>query len=350
MVNEVVANRIATHLKKLYSKSKNGKNGWLKLEVIEAETDVSRQTLSRILNGKANRLYCRTAVNLAHYIEKETEGKVLATYLLAESKKNYAGTDLRNADLSGEDLEGADLTGADLRGAKLFKTNLKYATLYRAKLRGAELSHLELNHTDFCGAILDGSHIIETDFAASDFSVANCIGVHLENSKLSGSRLLSADFTDATFHKVLWNTIGSRTRGIRLPSFDPSELEHGYACNDAVAKLIMWEFPDDLEMQMFAESIIARQLDCYDGVLGRIEEALPHRLEDLENVFAKYNDTWTLLDRWNLHKLLKKCSTVEEAEELRSLPVYQKHPWPVDGKIKQLKALERQIDGKRTNS
>ncbi len=342
MVNEVVAIRISKHLKQLYSNSKNGKSGWLKLEVIEAETDVSRQTLSRILNGKANKLYYRTAVNLADYIEKETKGKVPATYLLTESKKNYAGADLRNADLSGEDLEGADLTGADLRGAKLFKTNMKYATLYRAKLRGAELSHLELDHTDFCGAILDGSHIIETDFAASDFSVANCIGVHLENSKMSGSRLLSADFTDATFHKVVWNTKGSRTRGIRLPSFNPSELERGYACNDAVAKLIMWEFPDDLEMQMFAESIIARQLDCYDGVLGRMEEALPHRIEDLENVFAKYNDTWTLLDRWNLHKLLKKCSTVEEAEELRSLPLYQKHPWPVDGKIKQLKALERE--------
>ncbi len=340
MVNEVVANRISKHLKQLYSKSKNGQNDWLKLEVIESETDVSRQTLSRILNGKANKLYYRIAVNLADYIEKETEGKVLATYLLAESKKNYAGTDLRNADLSGEDLEGADLTGADLRGAKLFKTNLKYATLYRAKLRGAELSHLELNHTDFCGAILDGSHIIETDFATSDFSVANCIGLHLENVTLSRARLLSANFTDATFQKVVWDTTGSRTRGIRLPSFDPSEIERGFACNDAVAKLIMWEFPDDLEMQMFAESIIARQLDCYDGVLGRMEEALPHRIEDLENVFAKYNDTWTLLDRWNLHKLLKKCSTVEEAEELKSLPVYQKHPWPVDGKIKQLKALE----------
>lgn len=201
MVNEVVANRISKHLKQLYSKSKNGQNGWLKLEVIESETGVSRQTLSRILNGKANRLYCRTAVNLAYYIEKETEGKVLATYLLAESKKNYAGTDLRNADLSGEDLEGADLTGADLRGAKLFKTNLKYATLYQAKLRGAELSHLELNHTDFCGAILNGSHIIETDFATSDFSVANCIGLHLENVTLSRARLLSANLQMRHFKK-----------------------------------------------------------------------------------------------------------------------------------------------------
>ena len=235
-----------------------------------------------------------------------------------------------------------DLTGADLRGAKLFKTNLKYATLYRAKLRGAELSHLKLDHTDFCGAILDGSHIIETDFAFSNFSVANCIGVHLENTTLSRARLLGANFTDATFQKVVWDTTGSRTRGIRLPSFHPSELELGFACNDAVAKLIMWKFLGDLEMQIFAESIIARQLDCYDGVLGRMEEALPHRFTDLENVFAKYNDTWSLLDRWNLHKLLKKCSTVEEVEGLRSLPVYQKHPWPVDGKIKQLKAFERQ--------
>ena len=342
MVNGFVANRIATHLKQLYSKSKNGKNGWLKLEVIESETGVSRQTVSRILNGKANKLYYRTAMNLADYIEKETQGKVSATYLLTESKKNYAGVDLRNTDLSGEDLEGADLTGADLRGAKLFKTNLKYATLYRAKLRGAELSHLELNHTDFCGAILDESHIIETDFAFSNLSIASCIGIHLENTTLSRARLLSANFTDATFQKVVWDTTGSRTRGIRLPSFDPSELELGFACNDAVAKLIMWEFPDDLEMQMFAESIIARQLDCYDGVLGRMEEALPHRLGDLEKAFAKYNDTWTLLDRWNLHKLLKKCNTVEETEELKLLPVYQKHPWPVDGKIKQLKALERE--------
>ncbi|MYB58366.1 MAG: pentapeptide repeat-containing protein [Gemmatimonadetes bacterium] len=340
MVNGFVAHRIATHLKQLYSSSKNGKNGWLKLQVIESETGVSRQTLSRILNGKTNRLYYRTAMNLADYIEKETDGEVLADYLLNESNKNYAGADLKGTDFSGEDLEGADLTGADLRGAKLFKTNLKYATLYRAKLRGAELSHLKLDHTDFCGAILDESHIIETDFAFSNFSVANCIGVHLENTTLSRARLLGTNFTDATFHKVVWDTTGSRTRGIRLPAFDPSELELGFACNDAVAKLIMWEFPGDLEMQMFAESAIARQMDCYDGGLSRMEEALPHRIEDLENAFAKYNDTWTLLDRWNLHKLLKKCSTVEETEGLKSLPVYQKHPWPVDGKIKQLKALE----------
>lgn len=340
MINEFVCNKISTHLKRLYTMSKNEKNGWLKLGVIESETDVSRQTVSRILNGKANRLHYRTAVKLAMYIEKETEGEVSAAYLLTESKKNYADADLRNVDLSDENLEGSDLTGADLRGAKLFKTNLKYATLYRAKLRDAELSHLKLDHTDFCQAILDGSHIIDTNFAASNFSVASCIGIHLENSKMSGSRLLSANFTDATFHKVVWNTKGSRTRGIRLPSFDPSELEHGYACNDAVAKLIIWEFPDDLEMRMFAESIIARQLDCYDGGLGRMEEALPHRLDDLENVFAKYNDTWTLLDRWNLHKLLKKCNTVEKAEELKSLSVYQKHPWPVDRKVKLLKALK----------
>ena len=39
MVNEVVTTKISTHLKQLYSKSKNGQNGWLKLEVIEAETD-----------------------------------------------------------------------------------------------------------------------------------------------------------------------------------------------------------------------------------------------------------------------------------------------------------------------
>lgn len=85
MVNGFVANRIATHLKQLYKSSKNGKNGWLKLQVIESETGVSRQTVSRILNGKVNRLYYRTAVNLADYIEQETEGEVSADYLLNES-------------------------------------------------------------------------------------------------------------------------------------------------------------------------------------------------------------------------------------------------------------------------
>ena len=157
MVNEVVAIRISKHLKQLYSKSKNGKNGWLKLEVIESETDVSRQTLSRILNGKANKLYYRTAMNLADYIEKETQGKVSADYLLTESQKNYVGADLRGANFSGEDLTHFNFAQADLTGANFEGAKLDYSDFTSARLKDANFSSVTGTGTNFTAAVATGA-------------------------------------------------------------------------------------------------------------------------------------------------------------------------------------------------
>ena len=224
MVNEVVANRISKHLKQLYNKSKNGKNGWLKLEVIEAETDVSRQTLSRILNGKANKLYYRTAVNLADYIEKETKGKVSAAYLLNESKKNYVGADLRETDFSGEDLTHFNFTQADLTGANFEGAKLDYSDFTSARLKDANFSSVTGTGTNFTAAVATGA--IFKNFQARFWDMT---GLRMSRGEmLSGyikASMHGANMQGVQINQMEWRAGGSASVGLRLPyDIDFSDL------------------------------------------------------------------------------------------------------------------------------
>jgi len=90
---------------------------------------------------------------------------------------NFAGVDLRGAELVGANLAGANLAGADLTGANLRRADLSGANLQNAKLRATNLP----------GANLKGCDLTQADFS----------GANLIKANLSGSATKDALFTDA---------------------------------------------------------------------------------------------------------------------------------------------------------
>ena len=90
---------------------------------------------------------------------------------------NFAGVDLRGAELVGANLAGANLAGADLTGANL----------RRADLSGANLQNAKLRVTNLPGANLTGCDLTQADFS----------GANLIKANLSGSATQGALFTDA---------------------------------------------------------------------------------------------------------------------------------------------------------
>lgn len=79
----------------------------------------------------------------------------------------FAGADLRDADLRRCSLVLADLTGADLRGARLANCDLSLADLRGADLRGADLHAADLSGADLRGARLDGADLSEAELAGA---------------------------------------------------------------------------------------------------------------------------------------------------------------------------------------
>jgi uncharacterized protein YjbI with pentapeptide repeats len=72
---------------------------------------------------------------------------------------NFAGADLRQANLTAANFARCNFTGADLRGAMLTGTRLVYANLTGADLRGAILAQTELYEADLDGANLSGTDL-----------------------------------------------------------------------------------------------------------------------------------------------------------------------------------------------
>ncbi|MFZ5797479.1 MAG: pentapeptide repeat-containing protein [Desulfobulbaceae bacterium] len=90
---------------------------------------------------------------------------------------NFAGSNLKKADLVGAKLQGADLSGADL----------SMANLRRADLQGANLSGADLSFANLPGADLRGSNLQGARFK----------GANLIKANLTGAKLEGADFSEA---------------------------------------------------------------------------------------------------------------------------------------------------------
>ena len=348
MTGVFVARRISNTLKSLY------KTQGFKLEYVEAWTSqhghkVSRDTVSRAINDKINRMRNGTASVLAEFIENETDGEITAESLVNHNGKPKVLTNgnYRGADLSGEDLSDWCLFGADLQRANLSGANLKQTKLCRANLRDADLSGTMLDHTDLCGAMMDGCKLTDSKLTRTDLSATSMRGTEIRNVWIERTFLRGADLTDATFNNVCWNTNGGRTRGIKLPAFDPAELSclrppgydlgqvsYGYHCHDVIAHMIMYEFPDDLEMRQFAEFILSKLFPCWEGCVERMERAHPHRIDDLVAVLGKYNDTWHMLDRWELAKAIYHHKSLDDLLALRESTYYQVFADEIENKIK----------------
>ena len=328
MVNEVVAVRISKHLKHLFSRSTNGKNGGLKLQAIESETDVSRQTVSRILNGKANKLYYRTAVNLADYIERETDGKVSATYLLYESNKNYVGADLRGTDFSGEDLTHfnfaqADLTGANFKGAKL-----DYSDFTAVRLKDANFNNVTGTGTNFTGAVATGA--IFKNFQAHFW---NMTGLRMSRGEmLSGNinaSMHGAYMRDVQINQMAWRVRGSASVGLCLPyDIDFSEFIRGFTNNSLVAVLVYQLFRDHPSWNKFSQIIdfiLGQQfrtaepghIACYNGLVHFMQTELPEVEDELLAGFQRY-PAMQIYERYMLAKTERNIRNLDQALDLQN--------------------------------
>ena len=328
MVSEVVATRISKHLKQLYSKSKNGKNGWLKLQVIEAETGVSRQTVSRILNGKANRLYYRTAVNLANYIEKETDGEVSVAYLLYESNKNYAGADLRGMDFSGEDLTHVNFAQTDLTGANFEGAKLDYSDFTAARLKDVNFNRVTGTGTNFIGAVATGATF--KNFQAHFW---NMTGLRMSRGEMSSGYIKAgmhgANMQGVKVNQMEWRVDGSASVGLRLPyDIDFSGFTLGLVNNTLVAVLVYQLFHNHPSWNKFSQIIdfiLGQQFrtvesghrPCYNGLVHFVQTELPEVEDELLEGFQSY-PAMQIYERYMLAIIERNIKNLDQALDLQS--------------------------------
>ena len=326
MVNEDVTIRISTHLKQLYSKSKSGKYGWLKLEVIESETEVSRQTVSRILNGKANRLYYRTAVRLADYIEKETEGEVSAAYLLNKSKKNYVGADLRGTNFSGEDLTHFNFAQADLTGANFEGAKLDYSDFTATRLKDANFTSVTGTGANFTAAVATGATF--KNFRAHFW---NMTGLRMSRGEmLSGyikANMHGANMQGVQINQMEWLVRGSTSVGLCLPyDIDFSGFSWGLANNSLVAVLVYQLFHNHPSWNKFSriiDFILGQQfrtaepghIPCYSGLVHFMQTELPEVEDELLEGFQTY-PAMLICERYMLAKIARNIRNSDQALEL----------------------------------
>ena len=326
MVNEVVATRISKHLKQLYSKSKNGQNGWLKLEVIESETDVSRQTLSRILNGKANKLYDRTAMNLADYIEKETEGKVSADYLLNESNNNHVGADLRGTDFSGGDLTHFNFAQADLTEANFEGAKLDYSDFTGARLKDANFNSVTGTGTNFTGAVATGATF--KNFQAHFW---NMTGLRMSRGEMIlgyiTASMYGANMHGVKINQMTWWVRGSTSVGLCLPyDIDFSGFTSGFANNSLVAVLVYQLFhkhPSWNKFSQIIDFILGQQfrtmepghIPCYNGLVHFVQTELPEVEDALLEGFQRY-PAMRIYERYMLAIIERNIKNLDQALDL----------------------------------
>jgi hypothetical protein len=132
---------------------------------------------------------------------------------------NWAGCDLKQANLSGADLEGADLDGANLTQANLSNVDLSGANLFAATLSNAGISG-DLANADLATAAVGGLQLAGNlrsadldgitggglNLAGGTLINATLDSADLDNSELSEDNFLGATFTGATDVSTLWTS------------------------------------------------------------------------------------------------------------------------------------------------
>lgn len=285
---------------------------------------VSKSTFSRILraNGSLGRLEYRTAKTLVAFINLQG-GDINERGLFEDKGKDFHGANLAGEDLSGEDLNHANFAYANLENANLSGANLHLARMAGANLKGANLTGVKGSRVDLCNAKMAGVIVADTKLDRWDFTGCNFDDALLKNLYISYVRFIGADMRNAKFKRLVWRTTGWQTRGILLPPFDPNELIEAHDCHDTIAHLFMWEFPDDLEMRQIAEFIKARLFfGCWANGIQRWEEVYPHRLDEIEAMFHKYDDNWKLHKRYISGRETLRCKSLKDWESLVYSPFY----------------------------
>jgi hypothetical protein len=110
---------------------------------------------------------------------------------------DYAGENLRCADLTNADLTGADLWCADLQGANLTDASLQGANLTNADLTGANLGGANLPGANLTNANLRGADLRGADLWGANLPCANLPCANLTGADLTGTNLTGANLTGA---------------------------------------------------------------------------------------------------------------------------------------------------------
>ncbi len=120
---------------------------------------------------------------------------------------NLAGVNLAKADFSGARLEGASLCGANLTRARFFgaslcgadlnRATLVKANLSQADLAGANLNAADLGHAFLIKANLSGASLIEARLEGANFGQASLFRANLTRAVLRQASFFKADLTEA---------------------------------------------------------------------------------------------------------------------------------------------------------
>lgn len=194
----------------------------------------------------------------------------------------------KGADLSGQNLSGWCFVRADMTGTNLTGCNLSGADFCGALLRDADMS----------GVVLDGTSLVGADLRGANVSGWLC-------RDLQG------------FHVRGWL--------LDYLTVDAKSITGAHDCHELVAAILLKAFPGDVEMEQVCESIIARLIPCWHGLVHRLRQAWPHRIADIEATFTQYPNM-RLTERWGLGLAMADCKTIEDWEALRGTVHEERFP------------------------
>ncbi len=126
-----------------------------------------------------------------------------AQLLLALSNMNIDTGSLSKIMVQSQ-FAGADLREAELEGAYLRKANLNGAALRGANLQGADLSEADLRTVDLWGANLRNADLVETDMKRADLRWADLSNADLKRAILNGVKMNSAILRKADLREALF--------------------------------------------------------------------------------------------------------------------------------------------------
>lgn len=107
-------------------------------------------------------------------------------------KSDFAGSNLRAANLRGIDLNRANLKQANLRGVDLSDADLSEANLSYVNLSGADLSGAYLENADLSHGNLHNTSLVVANLIGANLSQANLQGANLTNANLSLAKVAGA--------------------------------------------------------------------------------------------------------------------------------------------------------------
>ena len=123
----------------------------------------------------------------------------------AAGERNFAGVNLRDANISGSDPWNNNYIGANLSGI-----NLSGANLYEANLSGANLSGADLSGANLTRALLTLCNLTGTNLSRANLTRAAMTGVTLMDTNMSGADLFWAEAINTRLSSIVNNFSGAK--------------------------------------------------------------------------------------------------------------------------------------------